>query len=154
VNNWQVNAIVMARTGFPYTCRSGVDNSLSGITNDTCDQVLQDVSPPPGSDRLLWVNPAAFTTNAIGSFGMMGRNTLRRPGYVNLDMSVFRLVKITERIGAELRVESFNVLNHTNFDLFYSPNGYSSGQTLGTGFGLLSHARDPRLMQLALKLRF
>ena len=153
-NNWQVNAIIIARTGFPYTCRSGVDNSLSGVANDTCDQVLTDISPPPGSDPLLWVNPAAFTVNAVGSFGMMGRNTLRRPGVVNVDMSVFRQVRIREQLNAELRVEAFNALNHTNFDLFYGPNGYSASQTLGTAFGRMSHARDGRLLQVALKLRF
>ena len=155
-NGWQVNSILLARTGFPFTCRSGVDNSLSGVGNDTCDQITADAASPAGADRLqMWFNTAAFVENAIGTFGTAGRNSLRRPGFVNMNLSVFRRIRIKEKAHAEIRVEAFNALNHANFDLFFSPSGYqaSMNRTSPT-FGQVTHARDPRLMQVALKLRF
>jgi hypothetical protein len=156
VNHWQVNSIVSARSGFPFTCRSGVDNSLSSVGNDTCDQIDARSARPAGDDPLrLWFNTAAFTTNAMGTFGQVGRNSLRRPGVFNANLSVFRHFRLTERLGAELRAEAFNALNHANFDLIYSPSAYLASQEVTSpNFGRITHAQDPRLMQLALKLRF
>jgi hypothetical protein len=156
VNGWQINSIVTARTGFPFTCRSGVDASLSGLGLDHCDQVLPDVSRLRGQDPLLhWFNQAAFQANGIGTFGQTGRGILRRPGLVNMDISLFKLIPITDRFRAELRVESFNALNHPNFDLFYNTGGYTDTQVVGAAnFGQIIHAADPRLIQMALKLRF
>jgi hypothetical protein len=156
VNGWQINSIVTARSGFPFTCRSGVDNSLTGVGNDTCDQIDPNSGRPAGANFLrTWFNTAAFTRNAIGTFGSAGRNDLRRPGMVNVNLSLFRRFKITEKLGAEFRAEAFNALNHTNFDLFYITNSYTNSENLTSPtFGQITHAQDPRLMQLALKLRF
>jgi hypothetical protein len=155
-NGWQINSIVSARTGFPFTCRSGVDNSLSGVGNDTCDQVLANAARPSGADPLAeWFNTAAFTTNAPGTFGQTGRGILRRPGAVTLDASLFKRIPITERFLAELRIEAFNALNHPTFDLFNNTGGYSDSQTVNSAtFGRIVKASDPRLVQLAFKLRF
>jgi Carboxypeptidase regulatory-like domain len=155
-NGWQVNSIFTARTGFPFTCRSNADNSLSGVGNDTCDQVLANTARPAGADPLKqWFNTAAFTPNAIGTFGQTGRGILRRPNAVSLDASLFRLIPMGERVRGELRVEVFNVLNHPNFDLFNNTGGYSDSQTVNSAaFGAVAKATDPRLIQIALKLRF
>jgi hypothetical protein len=155
LNGWQLNGIVAARTGFPFTCRSGIDNSFSGVAADTCDQVLQDSTPPRGSDPLLYINPAAFTTNKPGTFGQVGRNTLRRPPVFNLDLAALKRARITEHVQAELRWEVFNAFNHANFDLFYNATTYTAQQSIASStFGLATHAKDPRLMQVSMKLRF
>jgi hypothetical protein len=156
VNGWQLNTMLTAQTGFPFTCRSGVDNSETGTGNDTCDQVNSDTSRPAGANFLNeWFNTAAFTTNRIGTFGSAGRNDMRRPGVVNVNLSLFRHFRITEKLQAEFRVEAFNALNHPNFDLFYITNSYTNSETVGSpNFGKITHAGDPRLYQLALKLRF
>lgn len=148
--------MIVARTGFPVTCRSGVDNSMSGIGNDNCDQINAASWRPTGADPLQkWFNTAAFKTNAIGTFGDAGRNDLRRPGMINTNLSLFRRFRITERLQTEFRVEAFNALNHPNFRLFYSSGSYISTLTLTSPtFGQITYADDPRLMQLALKLRF
>jgi hypothetical protein len=156
VNGWQVNSTMIARSGFPITCRSGVDNSMTGIGNDTCDQINPNSARPAGANFMKeWFNTAAFTTNAVGTFGSAGRNDLRRPGSYNVDLSLFRYFRITERLRAEFRVEAFNALNHPNFDLLFITNSYTNNATVtGAGFGQIAHASDPRLLQLALKLRF
>jgi hypothetical protein len=156
VNHWQVNAMVAARSGLPVTCRSGVDNSMTGIGNDTCDQIDPNIKRPAGADPMqMWFNTAAFARNAIGTYGNAGRNSLRRPGSSNVNMSIFRHFRLTEKLQAEFRAEAFNALNHPNFDLFYISNSYTNSQDLTSpNFGKITHAADPRVMQIALKLKF
>jgi hypothetical protein len=151
--DWQINTILTARTGMPLTCRSGRDNSLSGVGGDTCDQVLKDISRPAGADPVdKWFNTAAFTTNAIGTSGETERGILRRPWAVNFDLSLFRRIPITERFLGELRVETFNV-NHPNYDLIYNTSSTNYAVNSAT-FGEVRHASDPRLIPLTLRLRF
>jgi hypothetical protein len=144
------------RTGLPFTCRSGADNSLTGIGLDHCDQVSSNISRPAGVDPVFeWFNTAAFATNAAGTFGTTGRNSLRRPGAHNLNASIFRTLKLAERVRLELRAEAFNLLNHPSFDLFTSSGGYVNYVLVSSPtFGQLTSASDPRLFQFALKLRF
>jgi hypothetical protein len=63
----------------------------------------------------------------IGSFGSMGRNIFRDPGFRNWDVSVVKNIKIRERLSAQFRAEFFNVLNHP---IFASPYGGPNGQAL------------------------
>ncbi len=80
---------------------------------------------------------------------------MRRPGAVNLSLSLFRRFPIHEKTRLELRVETFNALNHANFDLIHSPNSYTASVTrFSPTFGKIIYAADPRLMQVALKLVF
>jgi hypothetical protein len=155
-NGWQANGMIVARTGFPVTCRSGVDNSLSAIGNDNCDQISANTTRPAGANPLqMWFNTAAFTVNAIGTYGNAGRNSLRRPGMFNSNASLFRRFRLTEKLQTEFRVEAFNLLNHASFRLFYNPGAYISTITrTSPTFGQVTYADDPRLIQLALKLRF
>jgi hypothetical protein len=156
VNGWQVNAIVTANTGAPFTCKSGVDNSYSGVGQDSCDQVLPNAARPPGVNPVSeWFNTAAFIRNAPGTFGNAGRNSLRGPGAFNVDASVFRHFRISERIATELRVEAYNVLNHPNLQLFHNTTTYSNSETVNAStFGRLIWAKDGRILQAALKVRF
>ena len=57
----------------------------------------------------------AFAPAALGTFGTVTRNSLRGPGYVSLDLAVFKNIAVTNRLRLQLRAESFNALNHTNF---------------------------------------
>jgi hypothetical protein len=106
---------------------------------------------------------------ALGTFGNMGRNILRDSGYHNWDMSIFKNFRVTERFGAQLRWEVFNVLN---IPLPANPSGASSfvntGNSPGPGavFGAsfltpdfaagnpLIGSGSQRVMQLGLKLTF
>ncbi len=155
VNGWQINTMITAQTGLPFTCRSGVDDSMTSTGNDTCDQIGNAARPAGANPLQEWFNTAAFTKNAVGTFGNAGRNDMRRPDVVNVNLSLFRHFRITEKLQAEFRAEAFNALNHPNFDLFFITNSYTNSETIGSPtFGQITHAQDPRLMQLALKLKF
>ena len=103
-----------------------------------------------------WFNTCAFTDPPAGSFGDVGRNTIQAPGYVTWDLSLFKHFHPTERAEIEFRAEFFNVLNHTNF--LFAKSGPQSGNnatSFGTSqYGNLTAARDPRQIQLALKVSF
>jgi hypothetical protein len=90
----------------------------------------------------------AFSIPAPGVFGNAGRNILRGPGLTDLDVALARNVRITERIGLQIRAEAFNLTNTVAFGL---PNSNVSGSTAGT---ITSLAADPRIMQFAIRLRF
>ncbi|HWO35550.1 MAG TPA: hypothetical protein VNO32_42695, partial [Candidatus Acidoferrum sp.] len=70
------------------------------------------------------------------------------PGIYNFDMALLKDTKITESMQVQFRAEAFNVFNHAQF---MNP----SGNFNNTGvFGFVNSARDPRIMQLALKFLF
>lgn len=150
LGNWQVNALVLLRSGRPFTPITNLDSANIGATTSntrTRPNLLRDPrlsTPTPGAwfDRSAFAAPAAFT------FGTAGRNQLRSDAFQNVDLSLFREDHWTERIGTQIRVESFNAVNHPTFGapqtLFTSP---AFGQVSST----VSTARQ---VQLALKVIF
>ena len=89
-------------------------------------------------------------------FGSLGRNTLHGPDFKNVDFSISKTTKITERLSHELRIEAFDLFNHPNFG-----NPGTSAQVGSTTFGVISSTRGPtgdagssRQIQFAMKLIF
>ena len=101
-------------------------------------------------------NTCAFTDPPLGSFGNVGRNTIQGPGSKIWDFSLFKTFSIEEKAHLEFRAEFFNILNHTNFLFAKSGPQNGNGSTIlgASQFGFLTAARDPRQIQLALKLSF
>ena len=90
--------------------------------------------------------------------GNCGRNNLRSPGINNWDFAIQKHNRIGERFTLQMRFEFFNVWNHAQWQIFSgrSGGGYGFGQP-GFGnasFGRVSAARDPRIIQLAMKFMF
>jgi hypothetical protein len=100
-------------------------------------------NPTPGR----WFNTAAFAFPAPGRFGNAGRNIVDGPGYQNVNASLVKNTRITERVNLQFRTEFFNLFNHPNFNL---PDSFLGSPT----FGVISSARDPRHIQFGLKLLF
>ena len=128
-NGWQVNGILTSQSGLPITVTSPDDNSHSGVGNDYADfKPGVSLARPAGASKLEWFNPAAFQTNAVGTFGNTPRNFLRGPGYEDLDMSVFKDIAPEKRVHGQFQAEAFNVLNHTNFA---NPQANATNGSLG-----------------------
>ena len=66
-----------------------------------------------------WFNPQAFVMPTPGTFGNVSRGSVRGPGLVDVDTSLFKKFSLSERFSLQLRAEAFNIFNHSNF--FY-PN--------------------------------
>jgi hypothetical protein len=149
IGGWEIGGISVLQSGTPLTLTSGHDNSLTGIGNDTPD-IVGSWKENKGSraDRIAhWFNPAAFTQNATGTFGMLRPNTLRNPGYINFDINLQKNFAITERIGFELRSSFYNAFNHANL------NGPGNSLTSGN-FGQITSAGNPRVIEFGSRLSF
>jgi hypothetical protein len=121
-----------------------------------------------GSPNSQYLNPAAFSAPAFGTYGNLGWNALTGPGAWSLDMSLTRAFRITERQTIEVRAEAYNVTNsfHPAFATGANQNGSVSATTTANAgspnfaipnnaiFGQIRGALDPRIMQFALKYTF
>jgi hypothetical protein len=88
---------------------------------------------------------------AAGTFGNLGRGTLRGPGLANVDLSLLKNTAISERLGLQFRAEFFNALNHTNLaapnPIVFSGTGFSPSAGLIT-----TTTTTSRQIQFGLKL--
>lgn len=150
LGGWNVSGITTYRTGIPVNVGIPFDNANTGMPTQRPNYI-------PGfparvissTDRTHgWLNPASYQVAPQYSYGNLGRNTARTPGYGNWDFSAYKNFNIHEgRQYVQFRAESFNLFNHTNFD--------APGSTFGTPtFGIISSAEDPRFVQFALKFVF
>src|SRR5260370_27871100 len=86
VGGWNMTSIVARRSGFPFTVVSGQDNARTGQGSQRAD--LMGVSPYLSNDghcaiAAPYLNRPAFAVNALGTFGVLRRNTYRGPGSFN-----------------------------------------------------------------------
>ena len=147
-----VNSILTWQSGVPFTVRSGLDNSFSGVGQDRADYLGGNASlssgRPHGEMILQYFDTSQFTPNAVGTFGNSGKNILRGPRYFNADFSVVKNTSISEAKSVQFRAEFFNAFNNVNFGL---PNSTLSS---GAQFGRITSALDPRIVQFGLKFLF
>ncbi len=146
LGNWKLAPLVRATTGMAINVTSGRDNSLRAVGKDRPNQVLAEPYPDTRSPS-QWIIPTAFVPNPTGTFGTLGRNALRAPGVLRVDVAFSREFPIAERLRLEARGEGFNVINHANFS---APSTNLSSAT----FGRITSAGEPRILQFALKLHF
>jgi hypothetical protein len=153
LGGWQINGITTFQGGFPVTPVLGLSLGRTD-TNSRPDAIgdPKNTSRQPNN----WLSPAAFaipSSAAIAAgdfFGNTGRASVREPGLVNFDESIFKSFPLREAVSLQFRAEIFNF---TNTPVFGLPSGL--GLTFGSAtFGKVLSAGDPRVVQLALKLVF
>src|SRR6202521_3215761 len=160
LGNWQLNGIVTAMSGTPFTVFDSNDVSLqgtapeiSGFSSNRPNVIGNPNSGPHTATQ--WFNVNAFQripqdpNSPVQQFGNEGRNAVQGPGYVNWDFSAFKNIRVTESKEIQFRGELFNVLNHTNFRLPVSDISAPS-----TAFGHIQSDVSPRVIQVALKFLF
>jgi hypothetical protein len=138
VNGWEVAPLVRLRTGAPFSIANGVDANLDGASGDRA----QLIGDPFSGERVLsrWFNTAAFSQNKAVSGkpvdGNSGPNILTGPAFHNVDLTLARTFRITERIKFQLRAEASNGFNIVSYG--------QPGSTVNTAtFGVISSARTP-----------
>jgi hypothetical protein len=94
--------------------------------------------------------------NPVNLYGNAGRNSLVGPGLLDLDASLIKNNRLSERVNAQFRLESFNVINHTNFSapldniVIFDDTG-----ALVPGVGTIDSTQNPaRIVQLGVKVIF
>jgi hypothetical protein len=157
-NGWQTSGILTFQNGFPVPIQSSADNELEGSF------FFQSAGEPDRVAPFQAINPrnplnVAFNVNAfqqpqqLGIFGNSPRTVCCGPGINNLDFSLLKDTRLTERTNLEFRAEIFNIANHAQFSTVDGNISDGYPQDGGT-FGKVIRARDPRIVQFALKLLF
>ncbi len=131
---WQLSGIFSAQSGTPIgftangaTLRAPGNTQRPNLSGDP--KVLGDIGPGK-----LYFDTSVFSAPAANTFGNMGRNdSIRGPGYVNLDGTLIKRFRFTERIGGEVRADALNVTNSPNFNNTNGAFGNPAfGQVTGT----------------------
>ena len=175
LGGWEFSGVLTFQTGLPLTpVLSGagvVDPSGTGCILSTAQcSVRPDLVGNPNSGPHSfaglssgeWYNASAYVCYGTGAhcipytgqtnIGTSSPGTARGPGFWRTDVGVFKNLKFTERLTGQLRLETFNTFNHTNPvqpGTGGSSNAFSSGV-----YDEITLARDPRLIQLGMKLNF
>ena len=151
LGGWQTTGIVSAQSGQPFTIRAGTDQSRTALGSDR--GVLQ--GEPYGSGACKnqapcqdYLSIGSFALPAVGTFGNIGKDSLRGPGFFNWDFGLSKNFKFRERLELQFRGEFFNLTNRVNFGL---PSNTVSSGTFGR---ILSTAGASRIGQLGLKIQF
>jgi hypothetical protein len=154
VNGWNLSYITNVQSGFPFTAFAEDDNSFTGMGNDRPDITVPNISQTELSSKRShgqlineWFNTADFVPNAIGTYGNIGKDSLRGPGLFNTDFALLKNGNAGERVSYEFRAEFYNVFNNVNL-------GMPDAGLQDSNFGQISSAGDPRILQMALKLKF
>lgn len=154
LGGWEVSGIITAYSGRPFTAFDFFEDPAGiGVLGFSGATERPDLvgSPQSGAPHTFteWFNKSAFAEVPSGDIrpGNAPRGAIIGPGLQRWDISLFKNTKINERINTQFRAEAFNVFNHTNFDTVGTSFGFSS-------FGRVTGVRDPRIMQLGLKLYF
>lgn len=149
LGNWQVSGVTYFRSGGPLSVVDATDTAGVGTGSASQPWNVAGSTSVSGSTGVgqPWFNAAAFSQPRAGTFGNAGLNILRGPGFQNWDIALFKNFRITERIGAQFRGESFNFLNHP---LLSNPNtNPRSGD-----FGRVTSKFNERNIQLGIKILF
>ena len=145
---WTIGNVTIVQSGPPMSVTTQTNNTNSFSAGSQRPDVVR--SPNLASDERTvtrWFDTSAFLQPANFTFGNSGRNIVRVPGLFTMDFSVMRIFRFAERFSLEVRGESFNALNHTNFS---APGGTFGG----AGFGTISGSGPARLNQVGMRFAF
>ncbi len=145
---WELGGILSLQSGLPLSVTQSTNfNSFAGFGTQRPNRVGDPVLSGSQRGTSQWFNTAAFTVAPQFTVGDSSRNPVRGPAYRNVDLALIRRMSVNERVKVEFRVEAFNL---TNTPPLNAPN-----VVLGTpGFGSITSAGDPRVLQFALKILF
>ncbi|HET9366336.1 MAG TPA: carboxypeptidase-like regulatory domain-containing protein [Candidatus Angelobacter sp.] len=177
VSGWELAPIMTWQTGNPFTIVVSNSSSINGVGN-TVTPIVTGPLQTSGNPLGQWISnpgviqlPAAacsLPTHAASCvLGNLGRNSVYGPGFTNLDLSLAKNTKLSERLNMQLRVDAFDALNHPNYGQPGPQSGGSlvavlpSSGAVPATFSTISSTRFPngdsgssRQLQFALKLQF
>jgi len=152
VGGWGLSGIFTVQTGYPFTVTYGKDASGTALSSDRPVLLSNDTygsgACGTAAPCVDWIVPTAFGAPAAGTFGNVGKGSLRGPNSITYNGGLVKDFPFAkERLRFQFRAEFFNLFNRVNFN---NPATSLSG----AGFGRITGAGDPRIGQLALKFIF
>ena len=154
-SDWRLSVIDQYRTGPALNLNTGIDNELDGQSAFSFEEPNRVLPNRYGNSRLQYLNPAAFATPALGTFGNAGVFSLAGPSFWELDTALSRIFRILEHQSLEARWEAFNITNSMRPLVITPGNPNDPFTTLDSGtFGQVTQSYDPRILQFAVKYVF
>jgi hypothetical protein len=159
LDNWQISGITTFMTGSPFTPGFSTTDGQD-ITGSSEGARIVVVGNPviPKSQRTFErnFNTAAFARPALRDFGNAGQNSMYGPGFANWDMSVSKRIPLfNESRYLQFRGEFFNVWNAVQWSGMDTGARFDpAGNQTNPNYGAFTGTRDPRMIQLSLRLNF
>jgi hypothetical protein len=146
IGGWNINSVVTVQSGLPLAVTQATNNNaFAGFGVQRPNRVGNPVLDNPST--AMWFNTAAFQTAPQFALGTSSRNPVRGPGYRNMDLALIKNTKLQEKVNVEFRAEFFNFTNTP-------PLGAPAVVLGNAGFGSITSAGDPRIVQFAMKFTF
>ena len=147
LNDWELSGILSFQSGVPLMLIQSTNfNAFAGFGTQRPNLVSDPELPRDERSAARWFNTDAFMIAPQFTLGSSSRNPVRGPSFSSIDVALVRRLPVGVTT-LEWRVEIFNLLNTTNLGV---PN-----TVLGTpGFGSITSAHDPRIIQFGLKVHF
>jgi hypothetical protein len=164
LGGWSVAGIVIAQSGAPFSLLSGLGTFASTAdsgqntvaTSLTAGQIRQFFGIRKSSGGIVsYVNaPAgAFAEPAPGALGTLQRRMFTGPGAFNLNLGLRKTVRLSDRLRAEFRAESINLLNNANW--LVADQTYLGANAKTSLFdNNVAQWNSPRTFQFSLRLLF
>ncbi len=153
LGGWEVSGVTVVQSGLPQSITyNGAD--VLGLGGGTTNRpnIVGPISYP--KTRLAWFNKTAFAAPIAPwaggpnqGFGNARKDAIVLPGLFNFNLAAFKSFSFTESVKLQLRFESFNTFNHTEFQ------NIDAG-TNDANFGQVTSTYDPRVLQLGAKISF
>jgi Carboxypeptidase regulatory-like domain/TonB dependent receptor len=151
LGGWQISGIVTVESGLPINVTDGSGNQVGfGNRPDLNGKISYIHKPLVTKDAyrvIQYYDTSVFSDPSAGTWGNLGHNALRGPGRDNWNLSLFKTFAFTEASGLQLRLETFNTFNHTQFQNVDNGKG-------DTRFGQFTSAYPARIVQLSGKIYF
>ncbi len=162
VGGWQVTGITTFQTGFPYTVQG---NDIQSVN----DSQFMHANIVPGCNiksnltaQFQRINTSCFTQPGLGTYGTIGRNTLRQPGINNWDLGIGKQFAFTERLRFQIKADAFNAFNHHQYGgdvggLLVAGSGGNAAidnNVNDSKFGLITQSSKSREFQFSGKVTF
>ena len=174
LDGWQLSGVTRLQSGAPYEVSFSSDYQNQNITGSQTEgpriQLVGDPFSGINGDAFHRINPLAFAPPPVGNIGLgEGRNPFIGPGINNTDLSLQKTFAVSERFSIQFRLDAFNAFNHPQFTginsniqykSFTGGNGLTNIGNLAdpannqNGFGSVSGARDPRILQTMIRIVF
>jgi hypothetical protein len=161
VNGWTISPIYYIQSGQPFEITTGSNKNFDSANHNRPDMVAGvnpffDAHRPRAAAAAAWFNTAAFTPNGPGVAGGIGpagadgntpRDSLRAPGYRDVDLGIFRDFKFEGGTVFQIRGEATNVLNLVSLN---APTANLASSLNGK----ITAAASPRLLQVGARFTF
>jgi hypothetical protein len=148
LRGWELAGVITLQSGLPLAVTQATNfNAFAGFGTQRPNRVADPELPADQRSTAQFFNTAAFVVAPQFTLGTSSRDPVRGPDYQNVDLALIKRTYIRERMNLEFRAEAFNL---TNTPPLNAPN-----TVLATpGFGSITSAGDPRVLQFGLKVNF